>query len=249
MPPVPQPGTVSAFLRELRVTGVPVVRLRGPGELTDCLRHIEADAAADAALVPLLREWHEEALADLAGPPLAFDAPAARYGAQMLFRAAWFYLHRDAPAQHVTTLLSDPIPGGPSAAALFSADLALRCLPDLHRIARTLAPGDPLLGALQRLADALPLSGAAVPPDEDTTRQPQSTAWLAMRHHPGLWRMFIDRVIAGNARWWLPREDVRQALRRAAGFFAAELVPAFDLSEPALPAPSPDPVPSLTLPA
>jgi hypothetical protein len=243
-PPVPQPGTVSAFLRELRTTGAPAVHLRGPGPLTDCLRHIEADAAADAALIPLLREWHAEALADLPGPPLSFDESAARYGAQMLFRAAWFYLHRDATEAHVVTLLADSLPGGPSAAALFSADLTLRYLPDLHRIARTLAPGDPLLGALQRMADALPLSGAAMPPDEDAPRQPLTAAWQAICDHPGLWRLFIDRVIATSARWWLARPEVRAALRRTAGAFAAELIPAFDLSEP-----SPDPALTLSLSA
>lgn len=231
--PVPQPGTVSAFLRELRTTGAPVVSLRGSGELTDCLRHIEADAAADAALIPLLREWHAESLADLSGPPLAFDETAARYGAQMLFRAAWFYLHRDAPEQHVVTLLADPLPGGPSATALFSADLTLCYLPDLHRIARTLAPGDPLLAALQRMADALPLSGAGLPPENDAPRHPQAAAWRSLLTHPGLWRLFTDRIIAASARWWLPHGEVRQSLRRVAGSFAAELVPAFDLSEPA----------------
>ena len=232
MSPQPQPGTVAAFLRELRTTGAPVVKLRGPGELHDVLRHIEADAAGDAALMPLLREWHGEAVTDLAGPALTFDAHAARWGAQMLFRAAWFYLHRDAPEPHVVTLMADPIPGGPSVAAQFSADLALRYLPGVHRVARTLAPGDPLLGALQRMADALPLSGAGIEPDEGGARQPQAAAWQSLRAHPGLWRLFIDRVLAGNARWWLTREDVRAAVRRAAGAFAGELVPAFDLSAP-----------------
>ncbi len=230
MSPTAPPGTVSAFLRELRTTGAPVVRLRGAGQLRDCLRHIEAGAAADAALIPLLREWHAEALAELAGPPLAFDEPAARWGAQMLFRAAWFYLHRDADEGQVITLLADPIPGGPPAQVLFSADLALQYLPGLHRLARTLAPGDPLLGALQRMADALPLSGAGVEPEEGSARQPQAAAWQAVCGHPGLWRMFTDRVIAAKARWWLARDEVREAVRRAAGAFAGELVPAFDLS-------------------
>jgi len=231
MSPTVPPGTVSAFLRELRTTGAPVVRLRGAGELHDCLRHIEAGAAADAGLIPLLREWHTEALEELAGPPLPFDEPAARWGAQMLFRAAWFYLHRDAAESQVVTLLADPLPGGPSAQVMFSADLALQYLPGLHRLARTLAPGDPLLGALQRMAEALPLSGAGIEPEEGRVRQPQAAAWQAVRAHPGLWRMFTDRVIAANARWWLGREEVKEAVRRAAGAFAGELVPAFDLSD------------------
>ncbi len=235
MTPVAPPGTITAFLRELRSTGAPAVRLSGAGKLDDCLRRMEADAAGDAGLGALLREWHGEACEDLAGPVVAFDEAAARWGAAILFRAAWFYLHRDADATQMIVLLAVPLPVPVTAAALLSADLTLRYLPEAYRLARTLAPGDPLLAALQNPAAALPLSGAGLPPEEGRFRTPEAAAWQTMRAHSGLWRLFIDRVIAARARWWLTHPDVKAAVRRAAGAFAGELVPALDLSDSPLP--------------
>lgn len=230
--PVPEPRAVLRFLREVHLSGHASVQLTGAGVPRECLRHMEAEAAADPAVGALLREWHAAACEDLAGPAPVFDEAAARWGAAMLFRAAWFYLHRDAPEQELLHLLSVPPPVPPGPAAILSADVSLRWLPDIHRMALALAPGDPLLALLQNLAAAHPLSGAALPPAEGRTRTPEPAAWAVLLAHPGLWRLFIDRVIAAGARWWLHLPEVRAAIRGAAGAYAAELVPALDLSEP-----------------
>jgi hypothetical protein len=110
-----------------------------------------------------------------------------------------------------------PSPVPLSAGAMFSADVALRWLPDMHRMALALAPGDPLLALLQNIAAAHPLSCAALPPPEGKARTPESAAWQCPGAHPGLWRLFIDRVIAANARWWLHLPEVRPALDALAG--------------------------------
>lgn len=219
-----------AFLSELRSTGAPVVRLKGIGDLQDCLKQIEIDALRSRGVTVLLREWHQEASLDLAGTPLEFDESAARWGAMTLFRAAWFYLHRDAEATDLSSLFSESMPKPLSAEALFSVDLTMRYLADLFRIAKTLAPGDPLLDGLQHLAESLPLSGAGIETQENETRCEQSNAWLALKSHPGLWQIFIDRIIRSHARWWLPVPCVREAVQRAAGAFSLELIPALDLS-------------------
>jgi hypothetical protein len=88
------------------------------------------------------------------------------------------------------------------------------------------------LAHLQSLASAHPLSCASLPPEENTARIASPAAWTSMRRHPGLWRLFIDRVIAARARWWLPHEDVLPAVRGAAGAFARDLIPTLDLSGP-----------------
>ena len=119
-----------------------------------------------------------------------------------------------------------------NAGSLLSADLTLRWLPDVHRMALALAPGDLLLAHLQRIAAAHPLSCAAMPPEENALREPQAAVWNVLRAHPGLWRLFIDRIIAANARWWLARSEVREAVRADAGTYAKQLVPALNLSEP-----------------
>lgn len=240
--PVPAPRTILSFLRGLHAAGRAEVHLTGAGVPRDALRMMEAEAASDPAVGALLREWHGAACEALAGAAPAFDEAAARWGAAMLFRAAWFYLHRDAPEPELLALLSVTLPVPLSAGAMFSADVALRWLPDIHRMALALAPGDPMLALLQNIAAAHPLSCAALPPPEGKARTPESAAWQCLRAHPGLWRLFIDRVIAANARWWLHLPEVRAAIREAAGAYAKELVPALDLSEP-----SPDIAPAAGL--
>ena len=232
MSAVPQRDTLLSFLRELKSGGRPSVRLSGAGKLDGCLSQIESEAARDPRIGELLREWHREMAEDMPGAALAFDEAAARWSAAMLFRAAWLYLHRDAPETEATALLTVPLPVPVTAASLFSADPALRWLSAVHRMALALAPGDPLLAVLQSIAAAHPLSCAALPPPESESREPAAAAWNALRAHPGLWRLFIDRVIAANARWWMHRAEVRAAVRAAAGAYEKELVPALDLSEP-----------------
>ena len=225
MSALPQREALLAFLAAVHVTGA--------GSLHDCLRHIEFEAAADPRIGQLLARWHSEAAEELSGPAPAFDEPAARWAAAILFRAAWLYLNRDATEAEAAALLSVLLPVPVTASSLFSADLTLRRLPDVQRMALALAPGDPLLVQLQAIAAAHPLSCAAMPPEEGRERHPAAPAWNVMRAHPGLWRLFIDRVIAARARWWLHVPDVREAVRTAAGAYAGDLVPAFDLSEPA----------------
>ena len=229
-PAVRPTGVTTAFLQEWRATGVAAVRLPGgPGGLLGSLEKIEREAEADPALETLLRHWHGEALEDLPGEPLPFDESAARLGATLLFRAAWFYLQREEDAARIATLLH----AGPAAprtpAAMFSADLALRCLPDIFRIVSTLTPTDPLVPALQWLAAEFPLSGAAVPPAEGAPFAPPPPAvWAALHAHPGVRRMFVDRILAAKARWWLAFPEIRQAARDAGGAYRAELLPDFD---------------------
>ena len=139
MPSVPHPGAALIFLRELRSSGSPVLRLHGYGPSPEGLLLLEEDAGNDLLLIPLLKSWHLEAVEDIGGPPLPFDESAARHGAILLLRAAWFYLHRDSDAAAVTRAFSEPPPGPPSPAALFSADLTLQHLPSLFRMAQALA--------------------------------------------------------------------------------------------------------------
>ena len=234
MPALPQTGALTDFLTALAANGAPVVRIAGAGPMTDCLRLVEHDAAGDPRVGAHLRAWHADAADDLAGPPLAFDEAAARWGAAILFRAAWCHLHRDTPAEELTYLLAVPLPVPLSPAAMFSADLALRRLPDIHRLAAARAPSDPLLASLQSLAFAHPLSTVALPPPLGATRTAEAAAWRTLRAHAGLWHLFLDRVIAAPAPWWLADDLVRQAVRTRLGPHAASLAPA--LSFPPVPA-------------
>jgi hypothetical protein len=229
---VPQPGAALTFLLELRATGAPVIRLTGEGTWRGVLPRIEAEAAADARIGTVLESWHRETAEDLGGPPLAFDGTAARHGAILLFRSAWCYLHRDSQASEVTQLLCAPLPWEPTAAAQFSADLALQYLPALFRMAQVLSPGDPLLPALRHLSNLLPLGSVGFPPQDNVPAGAGPRAWQALRSHPGLWQLFLDRAVQRHDRAWLVHPDVADGLRHALGAYLQELAPAIAASQP-----------------
>ena len=223
--PATPPGTLLQFLRELRATGAPVLRLPGHTRPMPLLARLEAEAAADPHLTSLLRFQHREAAEDVGGPPLPFDEPAARLGATLLFRAAWLYLHRDSTADDVTRLLTAAVPAFPNAAAQFSADLALQHLPALFRMAQALAPGDPLLAALRQLAAHVPLSAVGLPPEENSPPSADPAAWAALQEHPGLHQLFLDRIVLRQAREWLVFPNVSTALQDSLGACVRELAP------------------------
>ena len=222
---VPQPGAALTFLRELRATGTPVIRLTGQGPMRGVLPRIEAEAAADPRIAQLLESWHREAAEDLGGPSLEYDEPAARHGAILLFRCAWCYLHRDSPASEVTPLLCGPLRWEPTAAAQFSADLTLQHLPALFGMAQALAPGDPLLPALRQLAAVVPLSALGFPKAENDPPAAEPGAWQALRTHPGLWQLFLDRAVQRHDRAWLGHPGVAGGLRDSLGAYPADLAP------------------------
>ncbi|MES2466998.1 MAG: hypothetical protein V4675_06830 [Verrucomicrobiota bacterium] len=223
---VPQPGAALTFLLELRATGAPVIRLTGQGSWRGVLPRIEAEAAADPRIGTVLESWHREGAEDLGGPTLAFDEAAARHGAILLFRSAWSYLHRDSQPSEVNQILCAPLPWEPTAAAQFSADLTLQYLPALFRMAQALAPGDPLLPALRHLSAVLPLGSIGFPLQDEVPAGAEPGAWQALRAHPGLWQLFLDRAVRRQDRAWLVHPDVASGLRHSLGAYLTELVPA-----------------------
>lgn len=228
MSSIPLPGTVLTFLQELRSTGAPVIRLRGQGDWRSALLLIETEAAQDTLIPQLLAGWHAEAAPDLGGPPLPFHLHAALHGARLLFRAAWCYLQRDIGKNEVTTLLGTDSPAPTDAAWQFSADLTLRHLPAVFRMAQALAPGDPLLAALRNLAFHYSLSGYGIPPENETAiPSVEPAAWEALQSHPGLRQLLLDRILASGSRHWLNHPETALALRHTLGGYPKEYAPAF----------------------
>jgi hypothetical protein len=79
-----------------------------------------------------------------------------------------------------------------SPAILFSLDLTLQCLPDLHRLARAAATHDPLVSQLETIGRWAPLSSVGV--RLDNIAMP-----AALVEHPGLSRLYVDRIVAARA--------------------------------------------------
>jgi hypothetical protein len=98
---------------------------------------------------------------------LAFDAPefssdAAVWAACRLYRCCQAVAKRELEAEALRAELLTPYPGKIGPGEIFSADLCLRQLPELRRLARGLAFNDPLLGCLDTLGKAWPLSSVGM---------------------------------------------------------------------------------------
>ena len=158
----------------------------------------------------------------LTRPDLPLDPPplvpaAGEWALLTVFGACQALVHRDIGPDAVRAALAVPCPVPPSPAACYSADLALRVLPDLIGLARGVARDDPLVGALEALARAWPLSSVGVTGLGDVDVR-------AFIDDPCLCRLYADRVID---RADLSRTDhplVREAVRAALGAFP-ELAP------------------------
>lgn len=164
-------------------------------------------AAATARLDAFEADWR----LDFPGEAPRWDRRAGLYGARLLYRGAQGAVFRAIDADAIRDGLSLPEPeeaDGP--AAHYAVDLALRFLPDLTRLTRGASEDDPLLSALGRLGCRWPLSSVGMP-------GVTPTAIEAIIAHPGLLRLYVDRILAADDPGRLGDPRVADAVRRAVG--------------------------------
>jgi hypothetical protein len=161
----------------------------------------------DRVLEELDRAVRADGPADLPG----FDPVAARWGAAMLQRGCALFAHRDLGAEAVAAFAAAPWPSPAAAPSThYSADLALRHLPELFDLGRGLAPGDPLLEALARLGRELPLSSVGIA----GLGEPDPGALCASR---GLLSLYVDRILRCDDASRLADPRVAAAVAQALG--------------------------------
>ncbi len=194
-------GRVSQFLDELLSHGR--VRVSAEADEADPAAVAVADAAARAELAG-------------EGPPLS--APVAAWAARVLEAGCRFLVYRAHDEPAIAAAVGEPCPEVPSPSASYSADLFLRHLPDVVRLARGLAADDPLVTHLTALGRRWPLSSVGLAGVGDADVGP-------FVGHPALLRLYADRIIAHADAGRLGPAAVRQAVRDAVGGFAADLAP------------------------
>lgn len=190
------------------------------------LESLEKASLADGRLVAMLQDWHRLDCLE-AGYPV-FDEEAAWWGARMFTRVSWLYLDRASAAADASDLLREEMPGGDRATAHFSADLALRWLPDLHVLARAASPEDPLIEQMRLLGRRAPLSGIGIPwlaEGEKLEGIPHRLAII--QSDAGIWRLLIDRVIERRDREKLTDPAIAESVAVALGAFPRELADGF----------------------
>lgn len=167
---------LTGFLNDLLTTGC----------LTLTNQPESFDAADRNAAEALLRRYHAEDAQHMPSTAPAFDAPAALWAAAYLYHAVKLALVRELDETVVHKHLQDfPHPITPE--AIYSADLTLRHLPDLLRLAKGLAPGDSLVAKLHVTAGKWPFSFVGT-----TIHESDTTTILT---HPALRQAYVDRII------------------------------------------------------
>lgn len=147
---------------------------------------------------------------DLPGDAPDRDETAGLWAAQLLFFACQAIVCRDLDTDEVRPRVLALCPVKRSPAADYSADVCLRHLPEVAKLARRLAAADPVNSLIQELAAAWPLSAAGV---EGVEFHGVESFW----DHPTLRRFFVDRVLSHGTTAALRLPAVADAVRAAIG--------------------------------
>lgn len=181
----------------------------------------EANPSVDpAGLNELLTEFDADYRQQLPGEMPKLHLKAAGYGAATLYRGAQLLTYRDMGAADIALSLhggAAPAQGNDSTCEQYSVDLCLRFLPDLVRLSRAAAQDDPLVARLLELGACWPLSSvgvAGVALDETSLRRIDD-----LQKHPGLWRLYVDRVMLTGDAARLVHEPTKGAVQATVGAF------------------------------
>lgn len=155
-------------------------------------------------------------------PEMPFEAPTlvrecATWALTLLLRACQFFTYRAIDEETVRRELSAPCPRTAAADVCYSVDLSFRFIPDLLALARGIAPGDPLVECLMKLARDWPLSSVGVKDVGDVDVTP-------FIGHGSLRQLYADRIIERGDVTRVTGDEVRQVLAESIGHFP-ELAP------------------------
>jgi hypothetical protein len=180
----------------------------------------------------VLDDLERIARSEFPGAAPTWSIDAALWAAVAFYRACQFVLSRDAPAEDVIEALRQPPAPARSAATIYSVDLAFRFLPDLHRLAKSASPDDPLTGQIERWAIDWPYSSVGLSLGEWRSAderahdaRPFDDPWFdagpfdlaPIVAHAGLLQSYADRVIATGDASRLGDPRVAEMVRAALG--------------------------------
>lgn len=183
----------------------------------DLLTFEEADLRTAAIH---LQQYYEDDCREMPHTAPALDMEAALWAAGYLYTTVQFILLRNLDASLLDTHLP-PFKGERTPAAIYSADLTLRYLPDLFLLAKGLSPADPLIARFYQTAHQWPFSAAAIPLTEQVDLS-------AIHEHPSLRQAYIDRIIQARNLSQSRLPENLPFVQAALGSYAAQLWPQFD---------------------
>jgi hypothetical protein len=147
-----------------------------------------AENDAQACLNFLQKEFERESLNFPHQPP-AFDSKAALLGARVIYLASQFLLYRENKPKDLPGMFPE-FDGKKNPAAMLSADLCLRFLPDLIEELELIDITDELIGLLKNLLVQWPYSALLLKSDSN------KIAFSLLTTDPCLHQLSADRITA-----------------------------------------------------
>ncbi len=161
---------------------------------------------------------YTEDVAEMPATAPAYDAEAALWAAQYFCRAVQVTVHRNLDESVVTQLLK-PFPNPISAEAIYSADLVLRYLPDLFRLAKGLSPRDIVVQHLTEMAAVWPFSSMGM------TCEPLTDSIQTILLQPSLRLAYVDRIIKARDKTRAAHPLIAPLVTEALGAYSEALWP------------------------
>ena len=140
------------------------------------------------------------------------DMPAAAWAAGIAYEAARLLVARDVDEAGVAEAFAEAFPYLRHPGSDYSVDLVLCHLPDLHRLAVRLSPGDPLVGQFLRLGETWPLSSVGM----DGVKPGPLASFI---DHPSLRQLYVDRILETKDFSRLDDPRVQAAVQEALGAY------------------------------
>ena len=166
-----------------------------------CIRSLTTDGHAivsvhpstvdDSDAVPLLQDMDTISREELGLDLPAFRPDVALWAARLFQKLCLFIVCRDIPAETIKAVCNTACPAAHDPDTDWSADLMLRHLPNLFQLACRLSNADPLVEEIRKIAADWPLSSVGIPKLEKL----QMNSFI---EHPGLRRLYADRILASG---------------------------------------------------
>jgi hypothetical protein len=166
---------------------------------------VEAQAA--------LGEFEKVYRLSLPNSPPDFDVDVACRTAEALYRVCQCFVYRDQDTKSIVAPAVARLPCATTPSHHYSADLVLRFLPDIWRLARDAAANDPLVSLLTELAGRWPLSTVGISGLHECSMD-------AIAGDRCLLQMYVDRVLQRRDRSRISDQRVRDAVLCAIGAHA-----------------------------
>lgn len=177
---------------------------------------LQISTAQELEVVAYLKQFYETESFNYPHQPPLFDANAALWAAHTVYLACQLILFRENKGSELGQILP-PYHQEYSAAAMLSADLTLRFLPDIITQASLIDPTDQLVGVLEAHLMAWHYSGVNYP------LKVENLAFSSINSNACLKQLYVDRIIEHKKNNLAQLPAFKTAVKASLGWFAPSL--------------------------